>query len=401
MPDFLPYGRQSIDDDDIEAVVRVLRGDYLTTGPAVAAFESALAAQTQAPHAVACANGTAALHLATLALGLGEGDAAIVPTVTFLATANAVRYTGAEVIFADVDPDSGLMTASTLKEALSHAGGANVRAVLPVHLAGQSAEMTAIANVSEAEGLAVIEDAAHAIGASVNENGKVIPVGACAHSTMTTFSFHPVKTITMGEGGVVTTRDPRLAERLTRLRSHGMTHSPGQLSENDQAFDADGARNPWYYEMSEPGFNYRLTDMQCALGLSQMAKLEDFVSRRRDLVAYYDERIAALAPLVRPLKRVADCAPAWHLYAVLIDFAATDIDRAQLMNALRDEGIGTQVHYIPVHRQPYYRRRYGAIDLPGADGYYERTLSLPLFPEMSEADVDRVAGSLQRHLGVA
>jgi UDP-4-amino-4,6-dideoxy-N-acetyl-beta-L-altrosamine transaminase len=399
LSDFLPYSRQTIDNDDIDAVVQVLRGDWLTTGPAVVAFEAALAERTSAPHAIACANGTVALHLAALAMGLGEGDVAIVPTVTFLATANAVRYTGAEVVFADVDPDSGLMTASTLKEALARAGDGKARAVLPVHLAGQTVDMAAISDISDTADLTVIEDAAHAIGTMVDDNGKLIPVGSCANSVMTTFSFHPVKTIAMGEGGAITTRDPALAERLAQLRNHGMSQAEEGFSETEQAFAADGTRNPWYYEMAELGFNYRVTDMQCALGFSQMSKLDASIARRHEIVAWYDERLAGLAPLVLPLKRTGNCAPAWHLYVALIDFAAAGIERGALMTALRSDGIGTQVHYIPVHRQPYYRRRYGAMDLPGADRYYERALSLPMFPAMEEGDVDRVVEALARHLG--
>jgi UDP-4-amino-4,6-dideoxy-N-acetyl-beta-L-altrosamine transaminase len=399
VPEFLPYGRQSIDDDDIEAVIAVLRSDFLTTGPAVTDFETALAKQASSPFAIGCSNGTAALHLATMVLGLGEGDAAIVPSMTFLATANAVRYTGAEVIFADVDPNTGLMTVETLQEAMSRADDVTVRAVLPVHLAGQCADMPAIGSFAKAKGLHVIEDAAHAIGTTTKENNNIVTVGSCTHSTMTTFSFHPVKTMTTGEGGAVTTCDPVLADRLCKLRSHGMIHDPVQMTEKDQVFATNGTKNPWYYEMPELGYNYRITDIQCALGLRQLSKLDDFVARRSELVARYDEKIVKLAPLARPLERVADCFPAWHLYVAKIDFAAAEIERAQLMNTLREEGIGTQVHYIPVHLQPYYRRRYGNLSLPGADAYYAQTLSLPLFPTMVEADVDRVVQALSRCLG--
>src|SRR5579859_5068751 len=258
---FLPYGRQTIEDDDIAAVAEALRGDFLTTGPLVGEFEQAFAAKVGASHAVCCNSGTAALHLATLALGLSEGDVAIVPAVTFLATANAVRYVGAEVEFADVDPRSGLMTPQTLEAALARAASrGKVRAILPVHLKGVPCDMPAIAAIAEKQGLDVVEDAAHALGTVYGG----LQVGANAHARMTAFSIHPVKTMTCGEGGVVTTEDAKLAAALRRFRSHGM--------------QADPSQGPWYYEMVEPGFNYRLPDINCALGLSQLKKLERFIT---------------------------------------------------------------------------------------------------------------------------
>jgi len=395
---FLPYGRQDIDDADVAAVVAALKGEYLTTGPVVGAFERALAEAVEAPHAVACANGTAALHMAAMALGLGPGDAVIVPSVTFLATANCARYVGAEVCFADVDPDSGLITAETLAEALSRCREGRPRAVFPVHLAGRTADMTGLAAVAADRGLAVVEDACHALGTSYRRGNATASVGACADSAMACFSFHPVKTATTAEGGAVTTRDPVLAECLARHRSHGMTREPADFAQPDLAFDGAGAANPWYYEMAEPGFNYRLTDLQSALGLSQLRRLPAFASRRRALARRYDEALAPLAPAVRPVAAVPGCNPVLHLYAVLVDFAGLGIERAALMRVLREAGIGTQVHYIPVHLQPYYRRRYGDLDLPGARRYYERCLSLPLFPAMADDDVDRVVEALARAL---
>lgn len=389
---FLPYGRQTIDEADIAAVAAALRGDFLTTGPTVAAFEADFARATGAAHAVSCANGTAALHLAALALGLGPGDVVIVPTLTFLATANAARYVGAEVCFADVDPDNGLMTPETLAraaEAAAKAGRGPVKSVSPVHLGGQVCDMERIAAIARRAGWSVVEDACHAVGGS--------GVGDCRHSDMAVFSLHPVKTITAGEGGVVTTQQPALAERLFRLRSHGMMRAPEAFTEKDQAFDAAGAANPWYYEMPEPGFNYRLTDIQAALAISQLKKLSAFVARRQALAARYDRALARLAPAVRPVPRAGT--PALHLYVVLIDFAGIGKSRAEIMRRLREAGIGTQVHYVPVHRQPYYRARYGMLDLPGADAYYARALSLPLFPAMADSDVDRVADALARVIG--
>ncbi len=400
---FLPYGRQLIEEDDIAAVAEVLRGDWLTTGPAVAAFEQALCAATEARHAVACANGTAALHLAALTLDLEPGDRVIVPSVTFLATANAVRLVGGEVVFADCDADSGLMEVAQFTQALEHARatpGGPVKAVFPVHLSGQCADLPALATLAGEHGLALVDDAAHAIGSRYRAaDGSTKPIGDGRLSAMTTFSFHPVKTIAMGEGGAVTTNDEGLALRLQRLRSHGMVREAAEMQHGDLAFDADGRANPWYYEMPEIGLNYRVTDIQCALGLSQMKKLARFTAQRRRLADRYDRQLASLAPLARPLARSAASEAAWHIYPLLIDFAAAGISRAQVMARLKAAGIGSQVHYIPVHLQPYYRQRYGDLDLPGARAYYERTLSLPLFAGMEETDVDRAVAALAKALG--
>lgn len=396
---FLPYGRHQIDDDDIAAVCKVLTSGALTTGPARDEFEQAFAARTGARYAVSCSSGTAALHMAALALGLGEGDAVVVPTVTFLATANAARYVGAEVIFADVDPDTGLMTAQTLAQALQRDKDGKARAVFPVHMAGQCAPMAEIAAIAADRGLDVVDDACHAIGATYLEGNRKVTVGDCRHGRMSVFSFHPVKTIAMGEGGAVTTNDAALYESLKLHSRHGMVREADDFENREMAFDAGGEANPWYYEMSQVGLNYRASDINCALGLSQLGKLDRFIGRRRALMERYEKLLPPLAPLVRPLARVAGCQAAWHLNVVLIDFAAAGMTRAKVMDRLRRDGIGTQVHYIPVHRQPYYRRRYGDISLPGADRYYDRALSLPLFPAMNDEDVDRVVEALKRALG--
>lgn len=397
---FLPYGRQCIEDDDIAAVEEVLRGDWLTTGPTVKAFEDKLCAITGAQYAVACANGTAALHLAALALSLTDGDDVVVPSMTFLATANAVRYVGAEVRFADVDPETGLLTAQSLEAAIEQTGPGKVRAVFPVHLNGQPVDMESVYESARKRGLDVVEDAAHALGSTyTTHDGEVIRVGSCRHSVMTTFSFHPVKTVAMGEGGAVTTNSAELYARLLRYRNHGMSLDADSFRNRDMAFDAEGQLNPWYYEMAEPGFNYRASDIHCALGFSQLGKLDRFVQRRRELVALYDQRIEAYGLGVSPPVRREGCDVAWHLYAARIDFAALGGSRAAVMRALREKGIGSQVHYIPVHRQPYYQERYSTPVLVGADAYYARELSLPLFPAMSDADVDRVVQSLDEILG--
>jgi UDP-4-amino-4,6-dideoxy-N-acetyl-beta-L-altrosamine transaminase len=392
----LPYGRHFLEQDDRDAVMEVLRGDWLTTGPVVGEFEHALAKRCGAAHAVSCSNGTAALHIACLTLGLGSEDTAIVPAITFLATANAARIAGAEVVFADVDPDSGLMGAPQLAAAIDRtkALGRRPSVVLPVHLGGQCADLATIERVARDNGMAVIEDACHALG-TIYQGAGLAPttIGACAHSDLTVFSFHAVKTITAGEGGAVMARTDEAARRLRQWRNHGVVRDADRFEDEDAAFDGSSV-NPWYYEMPEIGFNYRISDINCALALSQLRKLDRFAATRRALVQHYDRRLAALAPTVRPIERNAACAPVWHLYSVLVDFARIGITRSRLMRALSERGIGSQVHYIPVHRQPYYRRRYGETSLPGADAYYRRTLSLPLFAGMTTNDVDRVVDAL-------
>jgi UDP-4-amino-4,6-dideoxy-N-acetyl-beta-L-altrosamine transaminase len=382
----LPYGRQTIEDDDIAAVVAALKADFLTTGPTVDAFEDAFAEKVGARHAVACANGTAALHLAMLALDVQPGEAVIAPSITFLATANCARYVGAEVVFADVDPDSGLMTPQTLAEALTRLEGRKLRAVLPVHLRGDAADLPGLAALAADAGAVLVEDAPHALGTTMTFGNVTERVGDVRHSAMATFSFHPVKTIATGEGGMVTTNDPGLAERLRTLRSHGMIRPAGA--------------EPWWYEMPEPGFNYRLPDILCALGLSQLAKLDRFAARRRDLARAYGGALAPLAPLVRIAARPAWSDPVLHLMCVLIDFEAAGRTRLEVVDALKARGVGSQVHYIPVHRQPYYRDRYGDLSLPGAEAWYARCLSLPLYPGMADSDVAKVVAALREALGL-
>jgi UDP-4-amino-4,6-dideoxy-N-acetyl-beta-L-altrosamine transaminase len=394
----LPYGRQTIEDDDIAAVTAALQSGWLTSGPTTERFETAFAEAVGARHAIACSSGTAALHLTAAALRLEPGDAVIVPAVTFVATANAVRYVGAEVVFADVDPATGLMRPSDAEKALriARARGLEPRALFPVHLAGQACEMPAMRALADRERLVVVEDACHAIGTAYEAaSGDWARVGSCRHSTFTVFSMHPVKTITMGEGGVVTSNDPRLATTLRRLRNHGVERDHARFANAALAGDDEGGMNPWYHEFPELGFNYRASEINCALGLSQLGKLERFVGARRALVSRYEQELERLAPIVRPIARVPGCRTAWHLMAVHIDFASAGIGRAQLMRALSAEGIATQVHYIPVPWQPYYRERYGSAALPGAAAWYARCLSLPLFPTMSDADVVRVVSALK------
>ena len=369
----LSYGRQHLDDNDIQAVTEALKGDFLTTGPYVEKFEEVLCKATGAKYAVACSNGTTALHLACMALDLKEGQYAIVPSITFLATANAAKYCGADILFCDVDPDTGLMTAKTFQEALDKAQKQNIKvsAVLPVHLAGRPVDLAGIKQIANRQNIKVIADACHAIGGQYN--GKRI--GSAHFEACSTFSFHPVKTVTTGEGGAITTNDARMAQRMRNMRHHNMVKKSSMA--------------PWEYEMTALGYNYRMTDIQCALGISQFKKLEYLVEKRRALVQLYNQMLSDISPHIRTHHQVPEGQKiSWHLYAARIDFEKLGISRQFMMERLRQRGIGTQVHYIPVHTQPYYRDLYGTLHLPGAEEYYRTTLSLPLYPKMSEADVE-------------
>jgi UDP-4-amino-4,6-dideoxy-N-acetyl-beta-L-altrosamine transaminase len=387
----LPYGRQTIEDDDIAAVAEALRGEFLTTGPLVDRFERAFAETVGARHAVACANGTAALHLAMLALDVQPGEVVIAPSITFLATANCARYVGAEVVFADVDPATGLMTPETLDAALGRLEGRRLRAILPVHLRGDTVDLPRLAAMAGEAGAVLVEDAPHALGSTMTYGNVAERAGDARHSAMATFSFHPVKTIATGEGGMVTTNDAGLAERLKVMRHHGMVRP---------ADPEKAAAEPWAYEMPQPGFNYRLPDILCALGLSQLSKLPRFAARRRALAQAYQAALAPLAPAVRIAERPPWSDPVLHLMCVRIDFPALGRSRGQVMADLRRQGVGSQVHYIPVHTQPYYRARYGPLSLPGAEAWYAQCLSLPLYPAMSDEDVSKVVEALRAGLGL-
>lgn len=392
---FLPYGRQVIEADDIAAVTEVLQSPFLTTGPKVAEFEEALAGFVEAKEAVVVSNGTAALHLVASVIGLEPGDQVIVPAITFVATANAARYLGADVIFADVAPDTGLMRPEDLSAAIAKADLAKLKAIFNVHLGGQTEDLVAIHKIARTNGLKIIDDACHAIGTSfADAEGTIHKVGSNALSDLTVFSFHPVKTIAMGEGGAVTTNDPAIAKELRALRSHGITHSRHEFLNTDLAFDGEEP-NPWYHEMQELGLNYRATDLQCALGLSQLKKADRFIDKRRKLIATYDELLAQLAPIIRPVTRHAPELSSWHLSVVLLDFETLGLSRREAMEKLRASGIGSQVHYIPVPDQPYYQSLYGKQDLSGAQAYYDSCLSLPLAADMTVSDISRVVDALK------
>lgn len=401
---FLPYSRHHLEADDIAAVVKSLEGDWLTTGPEVERFEEALASSCGSRYAVTCANGTAALHLAMLALALGEGDAIITTPVTFLATANCARFVGAEVLFADVEAASVNLDPAQVKAILEKKQG-RVKALLPVHFGGQPARMAEFAKLAQQHNVSIIEDACHALGATYTDNsGQEVRVGSCTHSVMTIFSFHPAKGVTTGEGGAVTTNDPELYRCLRLFRNHGMVRGSGDgaFANPGAACDAEGI-HPWYYEMQELGYNYRLTDFQCALGRSQLAKIERFLFSKARLAGIYRSLLAAsasLSRLVTPLPVLPGIRHAHHLFVVQIDFAALGLSRAHCMRQLHARGIGTQVHYIPLHFQPYYQKRQagGSVSYPVAEAYYERCLSLPLFSGMTDDDVQRVVASLEEVL---
>lgn len=396
---FLPYARQTLDEDDIASVLKALRSDWLTTGPLVSSFEQTIGSIISSPNTLACSSGTAALHLASLALGIGPGDTVIVPSLTFLATANAAVLSGADVVFCDVDSETGLMGPNHLIDALEKYKEKRPKAVFPVHLNGQAANMPAISAIAKQNDLRIIEDAAHALGTSYNDKpDKHSVIGECRHSDITAFSFHPVKTITTGEGGALSTADAKVLERARLLRNHGIERDVSAFEFPDQAFSDEGLPNPWYYEMVEVGLNYRASDIHCALGLSQLAKLDRFIEHRSHLVNHYNGALARLSPLVTPIKRMSYSQTAWHLFVVHIDYIAAGLSRAKLMNSLQGYGIGTQVHYLPLHLQPYYKRRYGPIQLPGAEQYYSTALSLPLHVGMNLEDVERVADALAASL---
>jgi len=389
----IPYGKHHIDEEDIQAVVNVLRSGLLTQGPAVEAFEQAIAGYVGARYAIAVSSGTAALHLAAVAAGVGPGKSLITSPITFVASANAALYAGGKVVFADIDPDTVNMSSVALQEALLN--NQDTRAVIPVHFAGLPCDMKAIKQVSDRAGVSVIEDAAHALGAQYPDGKRV---GSCASSLMTIFSFHPVKAIAAGEGGMITTNDDSVYRRLLRLRSHGVNKLNDPFQMPEQA-ETDGVQDLWYYEMQELGFHYRITDMQCALALSQFQKLNRFIARRKLLVKRYDEAFAGMNNC-RPAQVAGRDQSGHHLYVLQIDYISAGLSRAQLMLQLKGMGIGSQVHYIPVPAHPYYRRLgYTPEDYPNAQKYYDEALSIPLFYDLTDGQQDQVITAIKMILG--
>jgi perosamine synthetase len=369
--DRLPYGRQWVDETDVAAVVEVLHSTWLTTGPKVAQFEQSFAHFVGASEAVSVSNGTAALHAAMFAAGIGQGDEVIVSPMTFAASANCVVYQGGTPVFADVDPSTLLLDPAQVAPHISE----RTKAIVAVDYAGQPCDYDALRLIADRHGLTLVADACHAIGGSYR--GR--PVGSLA--AMSTFSFHPVKHITSGEGGMITTDDEQLAQRMRVFRNHGITTDHRQRER----------QGSWFYEMVELGYNYRLTDLQCALAQSQLCKLHSWITDRQDIARRYTAAFAELEP-VTPLKVREDVSHAYHLYVILLELDQLRVDRATVFAALRAEGIGVNVHYVPVHLHPFYRERFSTQNglCPLAEAAYERIITLPVFPQMSDSDVDDV-----------
>jgi UDP-4-amino-4,6-dideoxy-N-acetyl-beta-L-altrosamine transaminase len=379
----IPYGRQSISEEDIQAVIDVLRSDYLTQGPAVPRFEEAINGWCGSKYSIAVNSATSALHIACLALGVGVGDRVWTSAITFVASANCAHYCGASVDFVDVDDDTYNMSIEHLEEKLVAANklGTLPKVVIPVHLAGQSCDMEAIKRLSKMYGFRIIEDASHAIGASY----KGIPVGGCSYSDVTVFSFHPVKIITTGEGGVATTNDQELAARMALLRSHGVTRDPDQM--------VHPPHGPWYYEQITLGFNYRLTDISAALGISQLRRLSNFVDERHRIAHRYNELFSG-HPVRSPWQH-PDTRSSFHLYIIRPDLARLQATHREIFERLRSRGILANLHYIPVYRQPYYASKgYSRSEFPNAEKYYSEAISLPIYPGLTDDEQDRVVTAL-------
>jgi len=380
----IPYGRQSINEADIAAVLAVLKSDYLTQGPAVPQFEARVAEETQAAHAVAVSNATCALHIACRALDVGPGDLVWTSPVTFVASANCALYCGADIDFVDIDPGSYNMCPGALAEKLEAASAAGrlPKVIIPVHLCGQSCDMEEIWALAQRYGISVIEDASHAIGGHYHGS----PVGSCRFSDITVFSFHPVKIVTTAEGGMAVTQNPDLAAKMALLRSHGVTR--------DESLMTEPSHGPWYYQQIELGYNYRMTELQAALGLSQMDRLAAFVTRRNEIADIYDRRLSGL-PLDRPV-RTDDRQSALHLYVIQLHDPA---QHRRLFEELRATGILVNLHYIPVHLQPWFRDMgFAEGDFPASEAYYRRAISLPMFPTMEQQQIDHVIDTLHRLL---
>lgn len=368
---YIPYGKQSIDKKDIDAVVEVLQSDFLTTGPMVDKFEQKMAAYTGAAYAVAVANGTAALHIACVAAGIGDGDEVITTPITFAASANCALYCGAIPVFADINPKTYNISPAEIEKKITK----KTKAIVAVHFTGQPCEMDAIHEIAQKYHLIVIEDAAHALGAEYKKR----KIGSL--SNLTVFSFHPVKHITTGEGGMVLTNDKQLYEKLKLFRTHGITRDENLLEEND---------GPWYYEQLQLGYNYRITDIQCALGISQMDKLPVFLEKRKKIAKRYDEAFEKCKDVEIPFQK-PECESAYHLYVIRIK----NRSRKKVFEELRAAGIGVNVHYIPIYKFPYYKKNgYGGVECPNAESYYNECISLPIYPELKAEEQEYVIGKV-------
>jgi len=392
---FIPYGKQSIDQDDLDAVCAALQSDFLTCGPQIEAFENAFAEFVGAKHAVVVSNATAALHLAMLVTKIGPGDRVVTSPNTFLSSANCATFVGATPDFCDIDPATYTLCPKALEAMWSN----DIKAIVAVAYAGQSADMPAIAKLAHDRGAIVIEDACHGTGGGFQVDGTSYQQGGHPWADITTFSFHPVKTLTTGEGGILLTENDDYAAHARLLRTHGMTREPGTMKGLGSTTPALAEQGPWYYEMQKLGYNFRITDLQCALGLSQLKKLPGFIERRREIVDRYNSALSDIPWLRTPkLLRTEDADHiSWHLYTVRIDFPALGRTRTEIMAALRDEMVGSQVLYIPVYLQPFYRETYGYAEgkCPAAEAYYAEALSLPLYPAMTDDDIERVIAAVK------
>lgn len=378
------YGKQCIDEQDINAAIEVLKSDFLTQGPAIEKFEQAVAEYCGAKYAVAVTNATSALHIACMAAGLGTGDILWTSPITFTASANCGRYCGADVDFVDIDNDTYNMSVTALKEKLEKAE-VKPKVVVPVHLAGQSCDMEEIHKLAEQYGFTVIEDASHAIGADYKDT----KVGCCKYSDMVVFSFHPVKIITTGEGGMVLTNNENLYKKLTLYRSHCITRNPELMTK-----EADG---PWYYQQIGLGFNYRMTDVQAALGYSQLTKVDKFVARRRQLAARYNELLKDL-PVKLPCQN-PETNSSWHLYLVRVDFSKVNKTKKQIFAEMKEKGVCLNLHYIPVHTQPYYQNLgFKNGDFPVSEKYYEEVFTLPIYYSLTDEEQDYIVNALKEVL---
>lgn len=384
MVEFISYGKQWIDDDDIDAVVKVLKSDYLTQGPKVEELEKAICEYTGAKYCIAVSNGTAALHLAVACLEVDSGFEGITTPITFVASANCLIYNGITPTFADIDKKTYNIDPDRIKNKVN----SKTKVIVAVDFAGQPAELETIYPWARDKKIYVVEDAAHSIGSSYQSGEKV---GSCKYSDVTTFSFHPVKTITTGEGGAITTNSEKLYQKLLLLRSHGITKDAKLLSKNP---------GPWYSEMQDIGFNYRMSDMQAALGLSQLKKIDEFSRRRREIVTKYNQEFSNLENVVVPYEKNINCS-VFHLYVLRIAFEKIGKSRLDVFEALKKKNIGTQVHYLPVYQQPYYQENFGYLeaDYPESEFYYSQCLSLPLYPKMSAADIEAVVVAVKDVLG--
>jgi UDP-4-amino-4,6-dideoxy-N-acetyl-beta-L-altrosamine transaminase len=386
----IPYGRHFVDDDDIAAVTEVLRGDVLTQGPAIDRFECAVAEYTGARFAVAVSSCTAGLHIAMKAISIGLGDKVITSPISFVSSANAGAYEGAEVLFADIDASSVNICAEDVRKLME--SDSKVSAIIPVHFGGLACELSAFADEAKQAGVRVIEDAAHSLGSLYSDGSKV---GSCKYSDMTVFSFHPVKLIAAGEGGIITTNDEDLYRRLLRLRSHGINKDSDNPVNTEVALTS-GEKNPWFYQMLELGYHYRMTDIQAALGMSQFKKIDNFLNRRKEIAALYYEKLEAVPNIdfAQPQKLICN---AHHLFVVRIDFEAINKSRARVMKELREQGIVTQVHYIPIPLQPYYGWSLAKAvqKIPNAMEYYGQCLSLPIFYGLKEQEQLSVISKLK------